>query len=471
MNFLSYPVFSILLVDDEPAWLDSLSLTLERIAGITNVIMCDDSRKVMDILAERKTGLVLLDLTMPHLSGQEILRKVSEQYPDILVIILTGINQLETAVACMKLGAFDYFLKTEDADRLITGILHAIRMIEMRIENRAIGERLLGDSLEHPEIFREIITASKTMRSIFQYIESVAVGIQPILITGESGVGKDLVAVAVHSLSRRTGPMISVNVAGLDDNVFADTLFGHVKGAFTGAESSRNGLVEEAALGTLFLDEIGDLSMSSQVKLLRILQDGEFYPLGSDRSIRSQARIIVATNQDLTLKMSAGQFRKDLYYRFQIHKVHIPPLRERKKDIALLLDHFLELASKELEKNKPSTPKELVSLLETYSFPGNVRELKSMVYDAVTLHKTHTLSMDSFLQAIGRFEPPNALLSNKLPFGPSFLEDIEVLPAITQAIQILIEEAMRRSKGNQSQAARMLGISQSALNKRLKKSK
>jgi DNA-binding NtrC family response regulator len=169
--------------------------------------------------------------------------------------------------------------------------------------------------------------------------------------------------------------------------------------------------------------------------------------------------------------MSAGQFRKDLYYRFQIHKVHIPPLRERKKDIALLLDHFLELASKELEKNKPSTPKELVSLLETYSFPGNVRELKSMVYDAVTLHKTHTLSMDSFLQAIGRFEPPNALLSNKLPFGPSFLEDIEVLPAITQAIQILIEEAMRRSKGNQSQAARMLGISQSALNKRLKKSK
>jgi DNA-binding NtrC family response regulator len=469
MSTQKYPAFSILIVDDEPSWLDSISLSMERLAGITNIITCCDSRRVADILSANEVGLVILDLTMPHLSGQELLQIISEQYPGISAIVLTGINQLETAVSCMKLGAFDYYVKTEEPDRLIKGIMHAIRLLEMRRENIAMRNRLLSNSLEHPEAFSEIVTAGKTMRSVFQYIESVAASSQPILITGESGVGKELIAKAVHRLSGRTGKMVSVNIAGLDDNVFADSLFGHLKGAYTSAESARKGLVEEAAQGTLLLDEVGDLSIASQVKLLRILQEGEYFQLGSDRPKRSQTRIIVSTNQDLNEKMAAGNFRKDLYYRLQTHKVRIPSLRERKEDLPLLLDHFLELSSAELGKKIPAVPRELIPLLETYNFPGNVRELKSMIYDAVTQHKSRILSMDSFLIAMGRSDLPASVKASAAADSLNFFEGLEVLPAIDRTIQMLLDEALRRAKNNQSQAARLLGITQSALNKRLKR--
>jgi DNA-binding NtrC family response regulator len=265
--------------------------------------------------------------------------------------------------------------------------------------------------------------------------------------------------------------MISVNVAGLDDTIFADTLFGHVKGAFTGADSSRNGMVEEAAKGTLFLDEIGDLSLLSQVKLLRILQEGEYFPLGSDKPKRLLARIMVATNQDLQAKMNAGQFRKDLYYRLQTHNVHIPPLRERKEDVPLLLDTFLEDAARDLGKKKPTAPKELAQLLETYSFPGNVRELRSMVYDAVSYHKGGVLSMALFLKAMDKKELPTPARDTALAGAGNIFSGLNTLPTPEHAYQLLIEEAMRRAKGNQSQAARLLGMSQPALNKRLKRRK
>jgi DNA-binding NtrC family response regulator len=467
MSIQRYPAFSVLIVDDEPAWLDSISLSLERLAGVTNIVTCDDSRRVAKMLSSAEVGLVILDLTMPHVSGQEVLKMITEQYPGIAVIILTGINQLETAVGCMKLGAFDYYVKTEEPDRLIKGITHAIRLLEVQRENLAIRNRLLTNLLEHPEAFADIITVSPVMRSVFQYIESVATSLQPVLITGESGVGKELIARIVHRLSGRTGKMVSVNVAGLDDNVFSDTLFGHLKGAYTGAESTRRGLIGEAVQGTLLLDEIGDLSISSQVKLLRVLQDGEYFQLGSDRPKRSQARIIVATNQDIAARMSGGNFRKDLFYRLQIHKVHLPPLRERKEDLPLLLNHFLDQACVDLGKKRPSVPRELIPVLETYDFPGNVRELKSMVYDAVTQHKSHILSMNSFLSAMGR---KGYSLPSSQPNEQNIFSSFEVLPRIDQAVEQLIGEALRRSKNNQSQAARLLGITQSALNKRLKRS-
>jgi DNA-binding NtrC family response regulator len=469
MSEEAYPGFGILLVDDEIAWLDALSLALERNAGITNTLLCSDSRQVMDILAERKVGLVILDLTMPHLSGQAILKMISEQRPEIMVIIISGVNQLETAVNCLKLGAFDYFVKTDDIDRLLTGITHAIRIIEMQTENFAIRNRLLSGVLDHPEAFSEIITVNKTMHSIFQYIESIASSSQPILITGESGVGKELIARAIHRLSGCVGPMVSVNVAGLDDSVFADTLFGHVKGAYTGADTARNGLIEEAAQGILFLDEIGDLSIQSQVKLLRILNDGEYFPIGSDKPKRSRARIVLATNQDLAAKIASGQFRKDLYYRMQIHKAFIPPLRERKEDIPLLFEHFLEKAAKDLGKNKITPPKELIQLLETYSFPGNVRELISMVFDAVTRHKSGMLSMDSCIEAIGIKEIKRTAAMPEQRSDENVFANLESLPTSEQAMQMLLDEALRRAKGNQSLAARMLGITQSAINKRLRR--
>jgi DNA-binding NtrC family response regulator len=256
-------------------------------------------------------------------------------------------------------------------------------------------------------------------------------------------------------------------VAGLDDTVFADTLFGHVRGAFTGADQARRGMIEEAADGTLFLDEIGDLSIASQVKLLRLLQEGEYFPLGCDLPKRLKARIIVATHQNLQEKERQGTFRRDLYYRLRTHQVHLPPLRERTGDISLLLDHFLEQTARELGKKKPTPPKGLAPYLATYCFPGNVRELKAMVFDAVSVHTERMLSMDAFVKAIEplRSECP-AAASGSTRMNP--FAGFEQLPTFSDAAAFLVMEAMERAGGNQTLAARLLGISQPALSKRLK---
>ncbi len=462
MNNILYPAYAILLVDDEPAWLRSLSLTLER-AGITNVITCQDSREVEHVLVEHGAGLVLLDLTMPHLSGEELLAHIGERHPEVTTIVVSGMNQLEDAVRCVKLGAFDYFVKTTEEDRLVAGVLRAVRVLELERENREMSSRFLACELQNPKAFSGIITCDRAMIAIFAYIEAVAKSPQPILITGESGVGKELIAKAAHELSDRQGPLVALNVAGLDDTMFADTLFGHLRGAFTGADQVRRGMIEEAANGTLFLDEIGDLTIASQVKLLRLLQEGEYFPLGSDRPKRLKARILCATHQDLKAKEASGGFRRDLYYRLRTHHVHLPSLRERKGDIPLLLDHFITEAAKELNKKKPTYPKELVQLLSTYNFPGNIREIMSLVYDAVSLHRDRILSMDSFLKAI---TPQGGTVFNATSERNPF-SDLERLPTFGEAAEALVTEAMARSNGNQTIAARLLGITQSALSKRL----
>jgi len=464
-----YPSFGILLVDDEEAWLRSLSMALALSGGISNTQRCADSREVMGILARKEIGLVLLDLNMPNLSGEALLSAIVEEHPEIPVIVISGLNQVETAVDCMKRGGFDFFVKTVEEERLVQGVQRAIRMIELQRENREMQTRFLSDRLDHPEAFAEIITGDPAMRPIFRYIEAVSKSSQPVLITGESGVGKELVARTIHRLSRVREKLVSVNVAGLDDNVFSDTLFGHTRGAFTGAEVARKGMVEHAADGTLFLDEIGDLSVPSQVKLLRLLQEGEFFPLGSDLPKRMNARVVVATHHDLAAKQGSGQFRKDLYYRLCAHHVHIPALRERPGDIAPLLDHFLEEAARELGKKKPTIPKELPVLLGNYPFPGNVRELRSMVYDAMSLHESRMLSMDSFKRAMDKqgFHP--AERSCAAGQAGSVFVASEPLPPAREIVDLLIADAMKRAAGNQSIAARLIGISQPALSKRLKK--
>jgi DNA-binding NtrC family response regulator len=340
-------------------------------------------------------------------------------------------------------------------------------MLELQRENRDVAAHLLSGTLQHPEAFAGIVTRSRAMQTVFAYVEAVARSSQPLLVTGESGTGKELVARAAHALSGRPGPLVTVNVAGLDDAVFADTLFGHVRGAYTGAEQARHGMIEEAAGGTLFLDEIGDLSVPSQVKLLRLSQEGEYFPLGSDRPKRLQARLLVATHQDLTAKQADGSFRRDLYHRLHTHHVQIPPLRERKEDLPLLLEHFLEEAARELGKRKPTAPRQLAQLLATYSFPGNVRELRAMVHDAVTRHPGSILSMDAFQDAIekGRGGAP-AQAAPSAPRNP--FSGVEDLPTFREAYDLLLEEALARSQGNQTLAARLLGVTQSALSKRLK---
>ncbi|MDH3567306.1 MAG: sigma 54-interacting transcriptional regulator, partial [Desulfobacteraceae bacterium] len=250
-------------------------------------------------------------------------------------------------------------------------------------------------ALENPQAFSEIITHNQRMLLVFKYVESIAPSSQPILITGETGVGKELIARSIHTLSKLKGRFVAVNVAGLDDNVFSDTLFGHIKGAFTGAEQDRRGLIERAVGGTLFLDEIGDLNPVSQIKLLRLLQEGEYLPLGQDEAEQTNVRIVASTNENLWSLQRKDKFRKDLNFRLRTHHIHMPHLRERMDDIPLLVRHFLEKSADALKKKVPTPPKELYELLATYSFPGNVRELESMIHDAVSIHSAKILSLDS----------------------------------------------------------------------------
>ena len=469
MNESIYPHFPVMMVDDEAQAINSFEMTL-RSANMNNFIRCHDSRDVMSLLSSQEIEVMLLDLRMPHISGEELLPMITADYPEIPVVVVTGSNDIDTAVKCMQQGAFDYILKPVEKSRLIGGVKRAVELRELQRENQLLKAHFLSDKLERPEAFAEIITASTAMRSIFQYIEAVSNSPRPVLITGETGVGKEMVAKAVHKLSNRKGDFVPVNVAGLDDHVFADTLFGHKKGAFTDAREARSGLIEQAVGGTLFLDEIGDLSTTSQVKLLRLLQEGEFFPLGSDVAKRSSARIVVATNQNVDALQSSGQFRKDLYYRLCDHQIHIPPLRSRREDLPLLAEHFLEKASKILDKNKPTPPAELITLLSTYHFPGNIRELESMIFDAVSSHKSGKLSMDLFKAHISKAHPFSGIDSeDSIPQKHALIGFSDQLPTLKQIEQLLIDEAMKRSNGNQSIAALSLGISRQALNKRLKK--
>ncbi len=461
-----FPSFPVLLVDDEARFLESVNFTLSA-AGINNIVECQDSRDVMKVLSRQRVSVIVLDLFMPFISGLELLPEITRDFPEVPVIMITAVNELETAVECMKSGAYDYLVKPVDDERLITTVKRAIQFAEMREENTLLKHYLLSDELEHPGFFAEIITQNNTMRSIFQYVEAVGGTSLPILVTGETGVGKELIARAIHKTSGRKGDFTAVNVAGIDDKLFSDMLFGHKKGAFTGADQERKGMIERSGGGTLFLDEIGDLAIESQVKLLRLLQDGQYYPVGSDVPKLSDARVVAATNRDIESIQESGQFRRDLYYRLEAHHIHIPPLRERLDDIPVLVDNFLKSAAKSLKKKVPTPPKELFTLFSTYPFPGNVRELQGLINDAVSTHKSGVLSMDSFRAKISRnHKVPRNVEQRKADISGGILFP-EQLPALKEAERMLIDEAMNRADGNQSIAADLLGMSRRALNNRL----
>jgi len=468
------PSQPILIVDDEAAILLAIDTALQM-AGFSNILTCQDSRQAIDLMVKHQIEVLLLDLTMPHIDGRQLLDQVSREFPEVPVVIVTGAVDVETAVLCMKSGAFDYVIKPVEVDRLISAVNRAVSFRELKRENFALKQHILNDTLERPDAFTDIITNNKKMLSIFQYIESIAQTSQPVLIRGETGVGKELIARTLHTLSGLQGSFVAINVAGLDDNVFSDTLFGHVRGAFTGAERDRRGLIEQAAGGTLFLDEIGDLSPASQVKLLRLLQESEYFPLGQDVPKLSDARIVASSNVDLWERQKAGLFRKDLNYRLRTHRIYIPPLRDRKDDLPLLVEHFLEKAAAELNRKTPTVPKELFTLLRTHSFPGNVRELQTLFFDAVSQHKGGILSLNVFKAHIklqqSRENPAFDATGETPEERPERIGFPENLPTIKQATHQLVSEALKRTGGNQSIAAGMLGITQQALSKRIKKMK
>jgi DNA-binding NtrC family response regulator len=417
--------------------------------------------------AEAAPELVLLDLNLPGLGGHELLVALRERSPDVPVIIVSGAGGIQDAVRALKNGACDFITKPlQDYGVLDHAVDQALELSRLRQQNAALAQSFLDDRLSHPEAFAGMITANPRMHQIFRYCEAVASGPEPILITGETGVGKEVLARAVHDLSGRTGQFVAVNVAGLDVQTFSDTLLGHVRGAYTGAEGARCGLVDRAAGGTLFLDEIGEMDPRSQVKLLRVLQEREYSPLGSDTPRRMTARVLAATNRRLDLEEPGSQFRQDLFFRLRTHLVVIPPLRERLEDLEPLTRHFVALASEAFGRTPPACPPEVHDVLKRLPYPGNVRELRGMIFDAVARCRRDALGVADFgakVAGIGdRTSRPAVDMSEVFSGLPT-------LPTPRQAAGALVSEALRRSGGTQAGAARLLGLTPQALSNRLRR--
>jgi DNA-binding NtrC family response regulator len=464
----------ILIVDDEYATSRLYSVILTE-SGYGDVITCEDSRDALEIIEKEAVDLVLTDLLMPHLDGRELLMRISERFPYIPVIILTAQDRVETAVECMKFGAFDFMTKPVDPNRLVSAVQHAFTIRELKEEVNILASERTQWELQKPAAFDAIVTRSAKMHKIFAYMEAIVQSPKAVLVTGESGTGKELIARALHDLRGTGGNFVAVNVSGLDDAVFSDSLFGHRRGSFTGADENRKGLIEQANGGTLFLDEIGDLQPQSQVKLLRLLQEGEYYPLGSDEPEICDARIIAATNADLHLKQEEGLFRRDLYYRLIAHHIELPPLRERPEDIPLLVDHFLREALDSLGRPGADSPPELPELLRGYGFPGNIRELQGLMYDMVTSSVGNAMDpavIREYLSVHGgqaeAEQTPENLDSFLLRYreGPGgVMVPRDRLPPMRDLEHFLYQEALERTGGNQSKAARLLDISQSTLSR------
>ncbi|MBD3242727.1 MAG: response regulator [Chitinivibrionales bacterium] len=465
MNAHRYPRFPVLIVDDEEDVLHSYRMTL-RYNRINNLALCHDSREVYGLLEKERFSALVLDLAMPHIPGREILAHVRERYPELPVIVVTGSNNVSTAVDCMKQGALDYMVKPVEDSRLVSGLRNALQIGELRDENTRLRKQVLSGELEHRDAFSSFVTVSESMKAVFSYIEAIAASPRPVLITGESGVGKELVARALHDAGERDGQFVAVNVAGLDDTVFSDTLFGHRKGAFTGADVPRPGLVEQAGGGTLFLDEIGSLENSSQVKLLRLLQENEYYPLGSDVHRIANTVVVAATNEDLHRLMEAGVFRRDLYFRLNTHHIHVPPLRDRPEDISYLAEHFVAEAARSLGKSRPRITSEAMTLLIGHTYPGNARELQSLLFDAVSRCTTGAIAASDIERHLAT-EAPRSSSATTLSNGSRIALD-GGFPKLRAVEEFLVEEAMRRASGNQTVAARLLGVAQSTLSRRFR---
>jgi DNA-binding NtrC family response regulator len=466
------PVKPVIVVSEDSEFIFSARSTLGT-AGFAAVHTITDDLAVLPFLDRTDAAVIALDLGMPRLSGIKLLPRIREEHPHIPVIVITGTREVERAVECVKAGAFDYLVKPVANARFLSSVRDAAGMAAPQGAADSDFGKIASPPDESARIFHGIVTKNPGMKTIFEYLESVAPSRQPMLITGETGTGKELIARAVHELSGCSGEFVAVNMAGLDDAMFSDTLFGHRKGAFTGAGASREGLIARACGGTLFLDEIGDLEHRSQVRILRLLEEKKYYPLGSDAPVETDARIVCATHNCLPGLVMAGEIRKDLYYRLCAHHVHIPPLRGRLEDLPLLLDQFLGEAALTLGRTKPTPPPELLDLLSAYEFPGHVRELKAMIFDAVTRHRSGVMSMNSFQRAIGENRlgraagPP----AGNTPADEHPFKLCERFPTLKEASEYLVAEAMRRSNNNRRIASMLLGITRDALKKRLSRNK
>ncbi len=448
----------ILVIDDDQAVLNYLNIFLLQ-DGTFDVTTLSNSTKAFDMLKAGDYDLLLLDMDMPEVTGLDILKVIHEEGIDVQTIVLTGVEDISLAVAAMKLGAVEYLTKPVDNDRLLN-LMHET-LAQRRISRNVESELTAAANLRFKEAFKEIVTQDKKMREVFSTVEKMALTNNSVLIWGESGTGKELIARAIHRISKRNGQsFVAVNAGAFASELFASEFFGHNQGAFTGATSNKRGFLEEADRGTLFLDEIGELALPIQVKLLRVLQEGEFFRLGSTKNLKVDVRIIAATNKNLQEEIKTGNFRKDLFYRLNINSIYLPPLRERKGDIPLLAHHFLRRFCQTNNKKIEKISEAVMKSLNQYDYPGNIRELMNIINSAVIVESAGELRKKSlpsyFLEHAGS--------------GESGFGDVP-LKTLDEVENDHIRRVLEHTGGNKTRAAEILGISRVSLVARLKKQK
>lgn len=444
MPFLSnwaVPQKTILLVEDDDSNRSSVSLILKQ-AGY-EVVEASNGHEALGLLRKKDVDLILSDLRMPLVDGMDLLKTAQLIKPHIDVIIMTAHGTIENAVEAIKEGAFDFLAKPFKKATLL-------RTVEKNLERRSlVRENMqLKEALKKYESYKGIIGKSAAIRHVLDMISQVASSSATVLIQGESGTGKELVAEAIHrSSSRASEPFVKLSCSAIPDTLLEAELFGYEKGAFTGAQQRREGRFEHANHGSLFLDEIGELSPATQVKLLRVLQEGEFERLGSNASIRCDVRILAASNRNLEEAVKEGLFREDLFYRLNVITLTLPPLRSRKEDIPLLLDYFIHVYADKNKKSVTEFDPEALKQLMNYSWPGNVRELENAVERAVVLSKQPILTLDLLSENI-RASPVMEGDALRIPLGMP-LDEVE---------RLLIKETLKKTDGDKNLAAKLLGI-------------
>ncbi|MCX8119112.1 MAG: sigma-54 dependent transcriptional regulator [Desulfobacterota bacterium] len=447
---------SVLVVDDEVGARESLRMILR---GEYQVFLAKNAEEAFQQIEAHFPDVILLDILLPDMDGLRVLERIRKNFPEQIVIMITATKTVKTAVEAMKLGAYDYITKPFDVDELRLTVNRALSTKALKEENQRLWievDRNFG--------FENIVGKSKEMREIFKMVKQVANSRATVLIMGESGTGKELIARAIHYHSpRRNHPFIPINCAAIPETLIESELFGHEKGAFTHAIERKLGRVEAAHEGTLFLDEIGELSLSTQAKILRFLEEREFLRVGGSKTIKVDVRLITATNKDLPQLVKKGLFREDLYYRINVVPILLPPLRERKEDIPLLVHHFIKKFSQENQKELKGISKEALGLLMNYDWPGNIRELENLIERVVTLTQNESIQADELPLPITHQSKANGLKESVLSGQLSFSEAEEEFE------REIILDALRRANFVQSHAANLLGISRRILKYKMDK--
>jgi len=445
----------VLVVDDERKMRRVLQILLEQM-GLESVA-AENGEAALESMNQEKVDLVLTDLKMPALNGIDLLKRIRTAEPDLPVIVLTAHGTVQTAVEAMKHGAFDYILKPFDVEAIELIIRKALEMRQYRTENRYLREQVAGTPS-----FENLVGVSPAMQAIYEVIRQVAPTKSTVLITGETGAGKEMVARAIHCQSPRKDKLfVPLNCAAIPADLLESELFGHARGAFTGAVTERTGKFELADGGTLFLDEIGELAYPLQAKLLRVVQEGVVERLGSNRRVSVDVRILSSTNRDLQAAMRDGGFREDLYYRLNVFHMHVPPLRERRADIGPLAAFFLDKFAKELGRGTLVLAPPARQLLEQYDWPGNVRELQNLMERAAVLAKGSEIGPDAFRHLAPAVPEEKG--------EESAGDDLCLEPAVEEVERKLILRALGAANDNKAQAARLLGVSERTLWYKLKR--